>query len=75
MIGVRDAEGTESPKAFVVRAPGSALTEQEVAAFVAGQVAPYKKVRAVEFLDAVPKSAAGKILRRELREREAAATG
>ncbi|MFB7675792.1 4-coumarate--CoA ligase family protein [Kitasatospora purpeofusca] len=75
VIGVRDAEGTESPKAFVVRAPGSALTEQEVAAFVAGQVAPYKKVRAVEFLDAVPKSAAGKILRRELREREAAATG
>ncbi|MEV6973766.1 4-coumarate--CoA ligase family protein [Kitasatospora sp. NPDC093806] len=73
VIGVRDAEGTECPKAFVVRAPGSALTEEEVAAFVAGQVAPYKKVRAVEFLEAVPKSPAGKILRRELREREAAA--
>ncbi|MFB7469602.1 AMP-binding protein [Kitasatospora sp. NPDC056184] len=73
VIGVCDAEGTECPKAFVVRAPGSVLTEQEVAAFVAGQVAPYKKVRAVEFLDAVPKSPAGKILRRELREREAAA--
>lgn len=72
VIGVTDAEGTERPKAFVVRAPGSTLTEEEVAAFVAGQVAPYKKVRAVEFLDAVPKSPAGKILRRELRAREAA---
>jgi acyl-coenzyme A synthetase/AMP-(fatty) acid ligase len=34
-------------------------------------VAPYKKVRAVEFVDAIPKSAAGKILRKELRAREA----
>ncbi|MFB7614962.1 4-coumarate--CoA ligase family protein [Kitasatospora sp. NPDC056181] len=72
VIGVTDAEGTESPKAFVVRAPGSTLTEEEVTAFVAGRVAPYKKVRAVEFVDAVPKSPAGKILRRELRAREAA---
>ncbi len=36
-------------------------------AFVAGLVAPYKKVRQVEFIDAIPKSSAGKILRRELR--------
>ncbi|MFF2040520.1 4-coumarate--CoA ligase family protein [Kitasatospora sp. NPDC058170] len=72
VIGVVDAEGTECPKAFVVRAPGSTLSEQDVTAFVAGQVAPYKKVRSVEFLEAVPKSAAGKILRRELRAREAA---
>ncbi|MFF2076021.1 4-coumarate--CoA ligase family protein [Kitasatospora sp. NPDC058162] len=71
VIGVRDAEGTECPKAFVVRAPGSELTAEEVTGYVAGHVAPYKKVRAVEFVDAVPKSAAGKILRRELRAREA----
>ncbi|MFJ6380883.1 4-coumarate--CoA ligase family protein [Kitasatospora sp. NPDC092039] len=71
VIGVPDAEGTECPKAFVVRAPGSALTEEEVTGYVARQVAPYKKVRVVEFVDAVPKSAAGKILRRELRAREA----
>ncbi|MGW3073340.1 4-coumarate--CoA ligase family protein [Kitasatospora sp. NPDC001132] len=74
VIGVRDAEGTECPKAFVVRAPGSTLTEDEVTGYVAGQVAPYKKVRVVEFVDTVPKSAAGKILRRELRAREAART-
>ncbi|MBD0691462.1 4-coumarate--CoA ligase family protein [Streptomyces sp. CBMA123] len=71
VIGVRDAEGTECPKAFVVRARGSELTAEEVTGYVAGHVAPYKKVRAVEFVDAVPKSAAGKILRRELRAREA----
>jgi acyl-coenzyme A synthetase/AMP-(fatty) acid ligase len=75
VIGVPDADGTERPKAFVVRAPGSALTGQQVVDFVAGQVAPYKKVRAVEFLDAVPKSASGKILRRELRDRERASAG
>ncbi|MFJ2192984.1 4-coumarate--CoA ligase family protein [Kitasatospora sp. NPDC087861] len=71
VIGVPDADGTECPKAFVVRVPGSGLTAEEVTAYVAGQVAPYKKVRAVEFVDVVPKSAAGKILRRELRAREA----
>ncbi|MFI8461695.1 4-coumarate--CoA ligase family protein [Kitasatospora sp. NPDC085464] len=71
VIGVPDADGTECPKAFVVRTPGSALTAEEVTGYVAGLVAPYKKVRAVEFVDAVPKSAAGKILRRELRAREA----
>ncbi|MDH6114718.1 acyl-CoA synthetase (AMP-forming)/AMP-acid ligase II [Kitasatospora sp. MAP12-15] len=69
VIGVTDEDGTERPKAFVVRSPGSGITEAEVMEFVAGRVAPYKKVRAVEFLDAVPKSAAGKILRRELRAR------
>ncbi|WP_145910832.1 AMP-binding protein [Kitasatospora viridis] len=67
VVGVTDAEGTERPKAFVVRAPGSTLTEEAVIEYVAARVAPYKKVRAVAFLAAVPKSAAGKILRRELR--------
>ena len=74
VIGVRDAEGEEVPKAFVVPTPGADLGASEVLAFVAERVAPYKKVRAVEFLDAVPKSAAGKILRKDLRAREAAST-
>ena len=74
VIGVRDAEGEEVPKAFVVPRPGADLTAAEVTAFVAGRVAPYKKVRVVEFVDAIPRSAAGKILRRQLRAREAAAT-
>lgn len=69
VIGVTGSDGVERPKAFVVRASDSALTEEEVTEYVAARVAPYKKVRAVEFLDVVPKSASGKILRRELRER------
>lgn len=69
VIGVRDADGEELPKAFVVRAPGSSLTEDDVMAFVAERVAPHKKVRLVEFIEAVPKSAAGKILRKDLKAR------
>ncbi|SIR67554.1 AMP-binding protein [Williamsia sterculiae] len=67
VIGVNDDEGEEIPKAFVVVQHGAELTEAEVIDFVAGQVAPYKKVRQVEFIDAIPKSTAGKILRKDLR--------
>jgi acyl-CoA synthetase (AMP-forming)/AMP-acid ligase II len=72
VIGVRDSEGEEVPKAFVVRQEGADLTEDEVMAFVAERIAPHKKVRAVEFIDQIPKSASGKILRKDLRAREAA---
>jgi acyl-CoA synthetase (AMP-forming)/AMP-acid ligase II len=67
VIGVNDSEGEEVPKAFVVKQSGADLTEDEVMEFVAGQVAPYKKVRQVAFIDAIPKSASGKILRKDLR--------
>lgn len=73
VIGVRDSDGEEIPKAFVVKqAAGADLTADEVMAFVAERIAPHKKVRVVEFVDAIPKSAAGKILRKDLRAREAA---
>jgi len=52
----------------VLRAPASA---QELMAWVAGRVASYKRVRQVEFIDSIPKSPAGKILRRLLVERDA----
>ncbi|MEU3396014.1 AMP-binding protein [Streptomyces filamentosus] len=69
VIGVTDADGTEVPKAYVVRRPDApGLTAEDVMAHVAARVSPYKKVRAVEFIDAVPRAASGKILRRELRE-------
>jgi acyl-CoA synthetase (AMP-forming)/AMP-acid ligase II len=67
VVGVNDAEGEEVPKAFVVKQSGADLMEDEVMEFVARQVAPYKKVRQVEFIDAIPKSASGKILRKDLR--------
>lgn len=72
VIGVNDDDKQEIPKAFVVAAPGSDLTADEVMEFVAAQVAPHKKVRRVEFVEAIPKSASGKILRKDLRARETA---
>jgi acyl-CoA synthetase (AMP-forming)/AMP-acid ligase II len=71
VIPVPDDEAGEIPKAYVVlRSPATA---DEVMAFVASHVAPFKKVRRVEFVDQIPKSPSGKILRRVLRERERAA--
>ena len=67
VIGVTDADGEEIPKAFVVKQSGATVDEEQVMAFVADNVAPYKKVRRVEFIDAIPKSASGKILRKDLR--------
>ena len=68
MIPSPDEEHGEIPKAFVVRK--GELSEQEVMDYVAARVAPFKKVRIVEFIDQIPKSPTGKILRRELVERE-----
>jgi acyl-CoA synthetase (AMP-forming)/AMP-acid ligase II len=73
VIGVADEDAGEIPKAFVVLKPNAVLTPAEVMDFVAGHVAPHKRVRACEFIDEIPKSASGKILRRVLVERERAA--
>ncbi|MFC4947410.1 AMP-binding protein [Pseudonocardia sp. GCM10023141] len=71
VIGVKDDEGEEVPKAFVVRQEsGAELSADDVMAFVAERIAPHKKVRVVEFIDQIPKSASGKILRKDLRARE-----
>jgi acyl-coenzyme A synthetase/AMP-(fatty) acid ligase len=58
------------PKAFVVPAPGADLGADEVTSFTTQHLASYKQVRLVEFIDEIPKSASGKILRRELRDRD-----
>jgi len=68
VIGVPDEEAGEVPKAFLVT-PGEP-DAAEIMAFVAQRVAPQKKIRQIEFLEAIPKSASGKILRRVLLERE-----
>jgi acyl-CoA synthetase (AMP-forming)/AMP-acid ligase II len=63
-----DEDAGEVPKAFVVlKAPA---TDDELMEYVGERVAPYKKVRRVEFIDVIPKSATGKLLRRVLVERE-----
>ena len=74
VIPKRDAEAGEIPKAFVLMREGKDVSVDELIAFVAERVAPYKKVREIEFVDAIPKTASGKILRRELIEQERAKT-
>ncbi|EEF51823.1 4-coumarate--CoA ligase-like 9 [Ricinus communis] len=66
VVPYADEEAGQIPMAYIVRKPGSDITEAEVMDFIAKQVAPYKKIRRVAFINAIPKSPAGKILRREL---------
>jgi acyl-CoA synthetase (AMP-forming)/AMP-acid ligase II len=67
VIGVADLEAGEIPKGFVVLKQEA--DPEEIMAFVAQRVAPHKKLRQIEVIDEIPKSASGKILRRVLRDR------
>lgn len=69
VVGVPDPEAGEIPLAYVVARPGARCAPQDLLAFVAGRVAPYKKVRRVAFVGEIPRSPSGKILRRVLKER------
>lgn len=70
VIGVPDEESGEVPKAFVALRAGAALSADDVMGYAAERVATFKRIRAVEFVDAIPKNPSGKILRRALAERE-----
>jgi len=74
VIGKADEEAGEIPKAFVQLRPNTQATAEELIAFVKERIADYKRVREVEFIDKVPRTASGKILRRELAEKERAKT-
>ncbi len=65
-----DPEAGEVPKAFVVLK--SELSADDIRSYVADRVAPHKRLRGIEFIDQIPKSASGKILRRVLVERDRA---
>jgi hypothetical protein len=69
-IGVPDPYRGENVKTFVVVKPGQTMTEEEVTTFCRQTLAAYKIPKMVEFLETLPKSAVGKILRRELRDLE-----
>jgi long-chain acyl-CoA synthetase len=56
----------------VVLKEGKNATAEELIQFCAGRIAPYKRIREVEFIDEVPKTPVGKMLRRVLLEREKA---
>ena len=64
--------GDEVPKAFVVPREDDHRSGRRCSTFVASKVAPYKKIRHIEIVEAIPKNPSGKILRRELIEQERA---
>jgi acyl-coenzyme A synthetase/AMP-(fatty) acid ligase len=69
-----DDTAGEVPKAFVVKRADAEVTEGELMSWVSERVPSYKKVRRVEFIDEIPRSLSGKILRRVLVERERGAS-
>ncbi len=71
VIGVDDAEFGQRLKAFVVAAADAEVSEEELKAHIKANLASYKAPREIEFLDELPRNATGKVLKRELREREA----
>jgi len=69
VVGKPDERGGEIPVAFVQLSPDRAATPEEILGFVNRQVAAYKQIRELVLVDALPVSPAGKVLKRELRER------
>ncbi|MFH1150775.1 MAG: long-chain fatty acid--CoA ligase [Actinomycetota bacterium] len=70
-VGYSDSYRGESLRAFVVTKEGVTLTEDEVISFCRDRLAPYKVPKQVVFMEELPKTVVGKILRRELRDKEA----
>ncbi len=69
VLGRADEEAGEVPVGFVVRAEGAELDADGVRSYLADRLSPYKQLREIRFVEEIPKSASGKILRRVLRER------
>jgi acyl-CoA synthetase (AMP-forming)/AMP-acid ligase II len=68
VIGVPDDQWGESVKAVVQLRPGSTATADELVDFAAARIAGYKKPRSVDFVEELPRDAAGKLLKRKIRE-------
>lgn len=64
-----DEEAGEIPGASVVMAPGAKESEEDVMNYIASNVAHYKKVRVVQFVNTIPKSPSGKIMRRLIKDK------
>ncbi|MFQ5439762.1 MAG: AMP-binding protein, partial [Paracoccaceae bacterium] len=66
-IGIKDDKTGEAVKLFVVPSAGSELTEEDIISFCRAHLTAYKVPKQIAFIDEVPKSAVGKVLRRQLR--------
>ena len=69
VVPVPDPRWGEVPKALVVAKPGVQLTEQELLEFCRGRLSHYKCPRSVEFMEALPRTGTGKVLKKELRKK------
>ena len=69
VIGIPNDEAGEIPKAFVTETPGASITLEEIQALVGDNLVSYKQIREFEVIEVIPKSASGKILRKDLRNR------
>ena len=72
VVGKPDKEAGEIPKAYIVLKPEyrGKISEDEIIEWVRERISGYKRVREVEFVESLPRTPAGKLLRRVLRERE-----
>jgi long-chain acyl-CoA synthetase len=70
IVGIPDEVRGEAPKAFIQLKEGETATTEEIREYCRPRMAPYKVPTAVEFLDEIPRSPAGKALRRLLRDKE-----
>jgi long-chain acyl-CoA synthetase len=75
VVGVPDDEWGESVKAVVQVRPGMTITHAELISFCAERLASFKKPRSVDFVEELPRDAAGKLLKRKIREPYWAGTG
>jgi len=68
VVGLPDEEAGEIPAGYVTLRPGASVGRGEIQEFVAAQMAGYKQIRRLEVIEAIPRSASGKVLRRVLRD-------
>ncbi|HXH22300.1 MAG TPA: hypothetical protein VNN10_09730 [Dehalococcoidia bacterium] len=68
VIGVPDAQWGETVKAIVVLKKGASASEQELIDFCRDKLGGFERPRSVDFVEALPRNASGKVLKRELRE-------
>lgn len=68
VIGVPHDFNGEAPKAFIIKKNGQNVSPEELQSFVANKVASFKQIEEVVFVDEIPKTSSGKILRKELKK-------